>query len=175
MRPEDRYDSLIQFYSLREGIDWRLVKRLIAVESAFQPDAVSPKGAVGLAQFMPETWAQWGRGQRDNPEASIDACTRYLRWLYECFDEIPDPNERWRFAVAAYNSGRANINRALSKAREKAGHPASYDEWRSLGSPPGPWQTWQYTSELLPLVTGRHAAETIQYVAKVMPPNERLV
>lgn len=175
MRPEDRYDSLIQFYSLREEIDWHLVKRLIAAESSFQPDAISPTGAVGLAQFMPQTWAHWGRGQRDNPEASIDACTRYLKWLYERFDEIPNTDDRWRFAVAAYNCGRENVNRALSKAREKAGQPASYDEWRAQGNPPGPWQTWQFTSELLPEVTGHHAAETLQYVATVMPAKERLL
>src|SRR5690625_1610080 len=98
MTADDRYDSLIQFYAMREGLDWRLVKRLIAVESTFRPAAVSPAGAVGLAQFMPSTWSEWGKGRRDNPEASIDACTRYLKWLYGRFGEIPDRLERWRFA-----------------------------------------------------------------------------
>lgn len=175
MNPDDRYDSLIQFYAKREGIDWRLVKRLIAAESSFHSDALSPAGAAGLAQFMPQTWATWGQGCRDNPEASIDACTRYLTWLYRRFDEIPDADERWRFAVAAYNCGRVNVNRALSIAREKSGHPSSYDAWRKLGSPPGPWQSWQFVSNVLPFVTGHHAKETLRYVAVVLPQGQLLV
>src|SRR5690606_5332479 len=123
VKAADRYDSLLQYYAYRNGLDWRLIKRQIEVESSFRPDAVSPAGAIGLAQFMPATWAEWGKGRRDNPEASIEACCRYMVHLLGRFPEIPDATERYKFALAAYNAGIGNINQTLSHAREACGHP----------------------------------------------------
>jgi len=57
MRPQDRYDSLIQYCSSRLDLDWRMVKRQVEAESSFRPQAVSPAGAAGLMQFMPGTFA----------------------------------------------------------------------------------------------------------------------
>lgn len=172
MHPSDRYDSLIRYYARLHGLSWRLVKRLIAMESEFRPDAISPSGAVGLAQFMPDTWSERGEGRRDNPEQSIAACCRYLRWLYNRFPEIPDADERWRFAIAAFNCGRPNVNLALARARQRSGHPASYDRWVAAGSPPGPWQQWRYVREVLPFITGHHAQETVRYVEAILPESE---
>ncbi len=56
MNAEDRYDSLFQFYAGQKAIDWLLLKAQVKRESAFDPNARSPVGAVGLAQFMPATW-----------------------------------------------------------------------------------------------------------------------
>lgn len=169
MQARDRYDSLIQYYAKKHGLDWQLVKRQVEAESSFRPDAVSRAGAVGLMQFMPQAWKEWGRGKdpRD-PEASIAAGCAYMAWLLGRFKEIPDARERYKFALAAYNAGRGHINTALSIARQNYGHPYSYAAWREAGSPPGPWQQWAYTAMFLERVTGRHSAETLRYVKKIM-------
>lgn len=172
MKPQDRYDSLIQYYAQQNGLDWRRIKRQIEAESSFSPTAVSPVGAKGLMQFMDATWKEWGEGDPFNAEESIKAGCRYMAHLYGCFGEIPDPDERYRFALAAYNAGRGNINQCLGIARQAWGHPYSYAEWVKTGRKPGPWQTWDYASRFLSLVTGRHATETINYVSKILPKEE---
>lgn len=175
MRPQDRYDSLIQYYAGLNGLDWRRIKRQIEVESAFNPAAVSPRGAKGLMQFMPEVWREHddfdnipALDDPFNPEENIAAGCRYMAHLYRCFSEIPDPDERYRFALAAFNTGRAKVNRCLAMAREACGQPGSYPDWVAAGRPPGPWQTWAFTSRFLPRVTGKHAQETLRYVQRIM-------
>jgi len=91
-----------------------------------------------------------------------------LAWTgYGRFPEIPDPNERYRFALAAYNTGRNNSSRCLALARAACGQPASLAAWEAAGRPPGPWQTWEFASQFLPRVSGRQAQETIAYVQRV--------
>ncbi|HEY8414888.1 MAG TPA: transglycosylase SLT domain-containing protein [Thermaerobacter sp.] len=175
MRPEDRYDSLIRFYAARYGLDWQRIKRQIEVESNFDPKAVSPTGARGLAQWMPARWREWddddgipALDDPHNPEEAIEALCKFMAFLYGRFPEIPDPHERYRFALAAYNTGRSNINRCLALARAACGQPASLAAWKAAGRPPGSWQTWEFASRFLPRVTGRHAQETIEYVRRIM-------
>lgn len=162
-----RYDSLFVHYARRYGLDWRLVKAQAIAESSLNPRARSPAGAMGLMQFMPATWTEWGEGDPYDPEASIRAGCRYMSHLYGCYGEIPDDTERYKFALAAYNAGRGNINRALTLARG-----CSFAEWDAQGRPPGDWQTWRYASAYLPEVTGRHAVETLGYVSKIMGGNQ---
>lgn len=169
MRSQDRYDSLIQYYSHLHGLDWRLVKRQIEAESSYDPTAISPAGAKGLMQFMDETWKEWGNGDPFNPEESIRAGCRYMAHLYGCYDEIPEPDERYRFALAAYNAGRGNINKCLTLAREAFGAPASFAEWDAAGREPGPWQQWGLASRHLSRVTGINSLETIRYVHRICP------
>lgn len=163
-----RYDSLFKFYAEKYGLDWRLIKRQAEVESSLRPDAISPAGAVGLMQFMPATWREYGHGRRDNPEESIKAGCRYMSRLLSLWDEIPDETERFKFALASYNAGRQNIRLCTGEARKAFGAPYTYAEWDRAGRKPGPWQEWEVTSRFLSLVTGRHAIETINYVAKIM-------
>ncbi len=59
MNESERYNSLIQFYSAKYGLNWYMIKKVIEVESSFNPNAVSPVGARGLAQFMTPTWREW--------------------------------------------------------------------------------------------------------------------
>lgn len=167
MQPEDRYDSLIEFYSDKYGLPWRWIKNQMLAESGANPKAVSPVGAMGLFQFMPATWSEWGNGDPFEPEASTDAACQYMRHLYDRFSEIPDETERWVFAAAAYNAGRANINKMLEFARRADGKPANFARWLNSGGPSGEWQTWAFASQYLPQVTGRHAKETLEYIRKI--------
>lgn len=74
-----------------------LFLRLVQQESGWNPSAVSPKGATGLAQLMPDT-ARLLRVDIDDPEENLEGGARYLRMMYDRFGS-------WRLALAAYNAG----------------------------------------------------------------------
>ena len=97
------YDLLIEQASTQHGIDARLVRAVIQVESAYQPRARSPKGAMGLMQLMPQTARQYKAKNPYDPRANIEGGTRYLRTLLDQF-ELP-------LALAAYNAGEAAVRR----------------------------------------------------------------
>jgi soluble lytic murein transglycosylase-like protein len=80
------------------GLPRILVRSVMAAESGFQADAVSPKGAIGLMQLMPQTAQDLGADPRD-PAQNVDAGVRYLRDLLNKYD-----GGLWR-ALAAYNAG----------------------------------------------------------------------
>jgi len=86
------------------GLPRQLVRSVMAAESGFQPQAVSPKGAIGLMQLMPGTAAQLGVDPFD-PAQNVDAGTRYLRELLEKY------NGGLRHALAAYNAGPGAVDK----------------------------------------------------------------
>ena len=95
--PRSGLEGIIAAASARHGVDPALVWAIIAVESAFTPDARSPKGAMGLMQLMPATAAQYAVGDPFDPAQNIEAGTRHLRSLLDRFDTT--------MALAAYNAG----------------------------------------------------------------------
>lgn len=98
----------------RHGLPMEL-KYLPVIESALNPNAVSRVGATGLWQFMLPTAKGLGLevntlvDQRRDPYASSEAAAIYLKQLYEMFED-------WSLAIAAYNCGPGNINKALRRA-----------------------------------------------------------
>jgi soluble lytic murein transglycosylase len=94
-----RYQKEIQEASQRYGVDSALVEAVIRVESAFDPWAVSRKGAMGLMQLMPATASVLGVRDAFNPKQNIDGGVRHLRGLIDRFSgNIP-------LVLAAYNAG----------------------------------------------------------------------
>src|SRR6266567_8753091 len=87
----------------RYGIDVRILRTMCFVESRFRVDAVSPKGARGLMQFMPETAVRYGLQNPHDPKAAIDAAAHYLRDLLRKFGGRVD------LALAAYNAGEGTV------------------------------------------------------------------
>jgi soluble lytic murein transglycosylase-like protein len=117
--------ALIRSAALRHRVSAAFVKSIVAAESNFNPEAVSPKGAIGLMQLMPSTAQQFGVDPT-NPEQNIDGGTRYLRFLIDRYHRCRD----WmRRVIAAYNAG-----------------PAMVDRYR--GVPPFP-ETRQYVARVL--------------------------
>jgi hypothetical protein len=94
-----RYAAEIREAAERYGVEPRLVEAMISVESAFNPRAVSRKGARGLMQLMPQTAASLGVRNSFDPRENVRGGVRYLRNLLDRYGgNIP-------LALAAYNAG----------------------------------------------------------------------
>lgn len=97
------------------GVDYELLKAVVATESGFDPKAVSHRGAIGLMQLIPDTAVRFGvkakadatvAQQLTDPRTNIRAGARYLAWLLRRFDG------RTELALAAYNAGEGAVDRA---------------------------------------------------------------
>jgi soluble lytic murein transglycosylase-like protein len=97
--------ALVTAAARRHSIDPELVRAVIAVESAFRPDAVSPKGAQGLMQLMPATARSLGVTDAFDPADNVEGGTRHLRAL---IDRYQGDVKR---ALAAYNAGEGAVAR----------------------------------------------------------------
>jgi soluble lytic murein transglycosylase len=98
-------DGLIERYARRSTLDSDLVRAVIAVESDFDPDAVSRKGAMGLMQLMPATADELAVGDPFDPEENLRGGTEYLRRMLDGF------GGQLELALAAYNAGPDAVRR----------------------------------------------------------------
>lgn len=99
-----RLTPLIDKTAARFRLDSALVHAVIRAESAYDPNAVSHKGAVGLMQLMPGTAKRYGVVDRRNPAQNVTGGTRYLRDLLLQFRSVS-------LALAAYNAGEGAVAR----------------------------------------------------------------
>jgi soluble lytic murein transglycosylase-like protein len=99
------YDAAINRHSERLGVAADLVRAVIQVESAFNPTAVSSKGAMGLMQLMPDTARELGVGNPFNPDQNIRGGVTYLKQLLDRYDN------KVELALAAYNAGIGNVEK----------------------------------------------------------------
>lgn len=97
------FEKVIRGAADRYRVDADLIHCVIAIESNFDPKAVSPKNARGLMQLMPQTAAQFGVKDVFNPEENINAGTRYLRQLMDKYNNLT-------LALAAYNAGPERVD-----------------------------------------------------------------
>ena len=101
----------------KEGLPLEL-KYMPVIESAFRPNAVSRVGAAGLWQIMPKTAKGLGLevnslvDERRSPIKSSDAAAKYLKELYNIYND-------WSLAIAAYNCGPGNVNKAIIRSGGK--------------------------------------------------------
>ena len=97
------FGDLIDAAATRHGVDVRLVRAVVQVESAYRPNARSRKGAKGLMQLMPQTARQYAVTNPYDPASNLDAGVKHLKSLLERFE--------LRLALAAYNAGEAAVRR----------------------------------------------------------------
>jgi membrane-bound lytic murein transglycosylase F len=141
------------------GVDWRLLKAQCYQESLLDPVAVSHAGAMGLCQFMPGTWGDAKRAlglfadaSPYNPDLSITAAAWYMGRLRGVWKAKRPDNERHKLALACYNAGCGHILKA-QKICKRTSPARMYDE---------------IVPPCLSSVTGRHSAETLTYVDRIM-------
>jgi len=99
------YDPYVLEYSNRHSLRPELVRAVIQVESGYNPRALSPKGAMGLMQLMPDTARMLGVQRPYDPEQNIRGGTRYLRLLLDKYEGSEE------LALAAYNAGSGAVDR----------------------------------------------------------------
>lgn len=149
------YDHAIQDAAAKylPGLDWRLLKAQLIQESRLNPLAKSPVGALGIAQFMPQTWVEVCKAlnfkgvEPTNPKYAIPAAAYYMGQLLEQWHADRPDIDRYCLALASYNAGFGN----LSKAQKSAGMAHSYAEIIAA----------------LPKITGKHAVETKGYATRI--------
>ena len=104
-RAAGRYADAIAHAADRNVLDRALLAAVAKVESNFNPYAVSPRGACGILQLMPDTVKRFGVKNVFDASQNIDAGARYLRWLLDRFGGRVD------LALAGYNAGEGAVDR----------------------------------------------------------------
>mgnify|MGYP001105881212 CR=1 FL=1 len=133
---------------------WYWNKAQLIAESSLNPKATSPVGAMGLGQFMPNTWAQMQRElgfPRDSSAytaaLNIQAHAYYMRQLRSQFKKHRPEYDRHSLALASYNAGLGNV----LKAQRACGNSLLYAPMASC----------------LHKITGHHSKETLSYVDRI--------
>lgn len=100
-----RFDALIESVASSHQVEPALVKAIVQAESAFDPNAISRSGALGLMQVLPETASRFSIEDLSDPHQNLLAGVQYLKYLIELFDG------NITMAVAAYNAGPSRVRR----------------------------------------------------------------
>lgn len=120
------YDHLFRKYASQIDWDWRVLASQGYAESHFDSTVVSWAGARGIMQIMPRTANAYGlpASQITNPEANIKTAVAIIKDLDNSLKKhVPDPTERRKFVLAAYNSGIAHIYDAIALAKKYGKNP----------------------------------------------------
>lgn len=161
------FDSIFKRYAGIPDYDWELLAAIGFIESRFDNDVVSWAGARGVMQLMPATARALGVDDVSTPDASINAAALLLKKLDNSLAEkVPDPSERQKFVVAAYNSGLGHIYDAIALAEKNGLDPqvwtGNVSEATLMKSRP------QYYND--PVVRNGYfrGSETVEFVESVM-------
>jgi hypothetical protein len=99
----DHLEKIVQKYAQQHAVEEKLVWAVMRKESGYNPDAVSPKGAMGLMQLMPGTASMLGVAEPFDPEQNIAGGVKYLKLCLNQFGQDVG------LALAAYNAGPGNV------------------------------------------------------------------
>jgi membrane-bound lytic murein transglycosylase F len=120
-----QYKQIIQHAARKHGFDWRLIASVIYQESHFDPKARSHTGVRGIMQLTLDTAREMGIKNRLDPKQSIIGGVKYLRKLYDQFEEAREP-DRMLMALASYNVGYRHVQDSQEIARKKKLDPNSW-------------------------------------------------
>ena len=126
-------DTAIDEAAARHHVDPSLVRSVVKVESNFNPNAVSRKGAMGLMQLMPSTARSLNVSNPFDPQQNVDAGVRHLRKLLDSY------NGNVRLSLAAYNAGSGAVARSagVPHFRETQNYVRRITSLYNGGSEPG--------------------------------------
>lgn len=103
------YDQYFKAAGVKNNIDWRWLAALAYQESKFNPEVVSFGGAYSMMQFMPEIGPLYGVHPDSPPEVQIMGGGAKLKKDLKSWSAIPDQLQRYKFALASYNCGKAHV------------------------------------------------------------------
>lgn len=103
--PRETLDPIIDRIAEEQGVEAPLVHSVIQAESNYSAAAVSPKGAQGIMQLIPETAKRFGVANSFDPAENIEGGVKYLRFLLDYF------HGDYARAIAAYNAGEKAVDR----------------------------------------------------------------
>ena len=160
------YDGYFQHYAATIRWDWRLMAAQCYQESTFDPQAHSWAGACGLMQIMPTTADHLGLSRADiyDPEKNIQAAAKYLGELQHTFSDIPEPSERTKFVLAAYNGGHFHIRDAQMLA---AKHGKNHKRWGEVEPFVLGLAKPEYYNDPVVKYGYMRGSETVDYVRKI--------
>ena len=160
------YFPMIEEELINAGLPVEL-RSMVIIESGLNPLATSKAGAKGLWQFMPRTGKEYGLeinsmvDERCNPLLATRAACKYLKNMYDMYGD-------WTLAIASYNCGPGNVNKAIARA---GGNRTSYDG--------NFWDVYDHlpreTRSYVPLFMGAtyafayHKAHGVEYQAPPLP------
>lgn len=109
-----QFDQKFRNAEMKYGIPYGVLSRMAWQESRYNPNAISPVGAVGLMQIMPTTARGYNVIATDlrKPDIAIDLAGRILRDFYKSIN--PQTARSWPAAIVAYNQGPGNVNKAIA-------------------------------------------------------------
>jgi len=99
------FEKFIKISATENDLDTNLIKAIISAESSFNPKAISPKGAQGLMQLMPQTAKRFHVSNSFDPEQNIAGGSKYLKFLVKRYEG------NLEFAIAAYNAGEGAVDK----------------------------------------------------------------
>ena len=166
------YDHLFRQYAPVAMVDWTLFASQCYQESCFDSQAHSWAGACGLMQIMPSTADHLSlpREKLYQPEPNIEAAARYMRELQVSFNDITNPAERVRFALAAYNGGVHHIRDAMALTKKYGGVS---QRWSDVSRYVLLLQSPQYYNDPVVKYGYMRGSETAQYVDVIMRRHEQ--
>jgi membrane-bound lytic murein transglycosylase F len=124
-----KYKKIIKTESEKYGFDWRLIAAMVYQESHFNAGAKSRTGVRGLMQVTQDTAKLMGIRNRLDPKQSVQAGVKFFNLMHKRFDDIPDPRQKRRFTLAAYNVGYGHVRDAQEIARQQG---MDINKWASL-------------------------------------------
>jgi membrane-bound lytic murein transglycosylase F len=166
-RHHTKFDDHFSKYSKRFfgiGFDWKYFKAQAIAESNLNPNAKSYVGAVGVMQLMPRTFEEVSRKSKvieklpEDPRWNIAAGIWYNKQQFDFWKKDRELEERLKFMYGSYNSGRYNLLKAQRQAIDKGLNP----------------RKWDSMYQALPLITGKHSKETLNYVERVFKIKEAI-